>query len=272
MANPDKLAAAVQDANKPADESSEQQLATEQQTAASTTALEGSATKETSGEDAAPSQPAGDASALAADGSNSALTAELKAAAVDAALAAEKPHVETVGGIPPVVEQATKVRETTAVTSNEPTVERASGSASANALMEQWKAYAIAADKRKVLTPTQLLLQQRGVMRLIKSTANLDENQDFAQVSNYLIGLINENKTGAFTGGVIFRLFDTGIESEATTNKARFALDAYLLFAEPKVRQANINTYNLANSALIADTPEKRDRFVAYFRRISGNR
>lgn len=269
MANPDKLAAAVQEANQPASEgnavSVEQKPVTEQATASSTVALEGSATK-----DDTQSAPSGESQA--AEGSDPTLTAELVAAAQAAEVASKPPHVETMGGIAPVVEQATKVRETSTVANDQPQVERSSGSASANALMEQWKTYAIAGDRRKILTPTQLQLQQRGVMRLIKATANLAETQDFVQVSNYLIGLINENKTGAFSGGTIFRLFDTGIESESISNKARFALDAYLLFAEPKARQANVNTYNLQNSAQIADTADKRDRFVAYFRRISGSR
>lgn len=257
MPNPDKLAEQVKETQQPQSEST----GTQQPTAPVS-----EQPPATDGQQSA----TGDQTQV--QGGDSAQPADTK---VDAAPVSDETKVEapaTASGIPPVVPQGTTVRETKVPDDLAPQVERRDGSASANALMEQWLAYAVKADARKPQTPTQLLLMQRDLMRLIRSTANLDETQDFVQVSNYLVNLINENKTGAFSAGALFRLFDSNIESEANTNKARFALDAYLLFAEPKVRQANINTYNLLNSAQIATTAEKRDRFVAYFRRISGQR
>lgn len=167
-----------------------------------------------------------------------------------------------------------KVKETTAPTADDNTsqVSRAHGSNTANALQEQWLAYSIAADKSKAQSVTSITQLQRNLMNLVETTVNLKDNADFMQVSQYVMRLIQENKTGAFNLGAIYRMFEKNIASPVKTNQVRFALDAYLCFAEVQHRQVNIGSYNLLNAAQLAKTPELRDRFVAYFNRISGKR
>lgn len=170
---------------------------------------------------------------------------------------------------------AVTVKETVApvvANTGESDTSRAQGSNAANALQEQWRAYSIAADKSKGQSVTSITALQRQLMDLVEATVNLKETTDFVQVSQYLMRLVQENKTGAFSAGAIFRMFDKNIMSPVKTNQVRFALDAYLCFADVKQRQANIGTYNLLNSAQLAKTPALRDRFVAYFNRISGKR
>ena len=149
---------------------------------------------------------------------------------------------------------------------------RAKGSNTANALQEQWLQYTLGANPKKPQSTTSIIELQRTLIRLIDTTVNLPDTNDFMQVSNYLIRLINEDQTGVFGGGAIYRHFDRNIVAPALTNQARFALDAYLLFANPEVRAVHIGVYNLDNSAKLAKTVALRDRFVAYFNRISGRR
>lgn len=169
---------------------------------------------------------------------------------------------------------AVKSKETAPTTSAESTesVSRANGSNTANMLQEQWLAYAIAADKTRVQSASSLNALQRTLMNLVENTANLKDVNDFIQVSNYLIRLIQENKTGAFNTSHLFRLFDKNLASPVKTNEIRFAIDAYLCFADVQQRAVNVKQYNLENSAKLCKTPQLRERFVSYFKRISGTR
>ena len=152
------------------------------------------------------------------------------------------------------------------------TVSRAKGTNTANMLQEQWLAYSIAADKSKPQSVTSLSALQRNLMNLVETTVNLKDVNDFIQVSNYVIRLMQENKTGAFTTGYLFRMFEKNLASPAKTNEIRFAIDAYLCFADVDQRKVNIQKYNLENSAKLCKTPALRERFVSYFKRISGVR
>lgn len=169
---------------------------------------------------------------------------------------------------------AVKVKETapTASTEDAPAASRANGSNTANMLQEQWLAYAIGADKGKSQSLASLTALQRTLMNLVENTVNLKDVNDFIQVSNYLIRLMQENKTGAFNTGYLFRLFDKNIASPVKTNEIRYAIDAFLCFADVEQRQTNVKVYNLENSAKLCKTPQLRERFVSYFKRISGVR
>lgn len=168
---------------------------------------------------------------------------------------------------------AVKVKETAPTTTETaPTASRAAGSNTANMLQEQWLAYAIGADKTKSQSVSSLTTLQRNLMNLVENTVNLKDVNDFIQVSNYLIRLIQENKTGAFNTGYLFRLFDKNIASPVKTNEIRYAIDAFLCFADVEQRQTNVKVYNLENSAKLCKTPQLRERFVSYFKRISGVR
>lgn len=250
MANPDKLAAAASAAT-----AQPEGAEASTQTAVQATVVDVAAPK--NAEEAA--QVIADNSAAAEAVIQAAATAPVEPAPIAVAVATTVKETTVKETSAPIVEQDTAVQS-------------AKGSPSANALMAQWLQYAIDCDSRKILTKFQLTRQQKNMVRMINSTVNLDETQDFVQVSNYLISLVHENKTGAFSSGALFRLFDTGIESQVVTNQTRFCLDAFLCFADPKHRAANVNVYNLINSAQLAKTSAKRDRFVAYFRRISGIR
>lgn len=176
------------------------------------------------------------------------------------------------------VAPAVTVRETAPVTAaptageTTTTTSRAKGSNAANAIQEQWLQYVLGANPRKPQSTKSITDLQRNLIRLIDTTVNLSDTQDFVQVSNYVIRLINEDKTGVFSGGAIYRYFDKGLVAPALTNQARFAIDAYLLFSDPDVRKQHIGVYNLENSAKLAKTVPLRERFIAYFNRISGNR
>lgn len=193
--------------------------------------------------------------------------------------AADKKKEEAVQPAAAVAAPRVSVRETTpvadavaAATGNAEHTTRAKGTNTANALQEQWLQYTLGANPKKPQSTNSIIELQRTLIRLIETTVNLPDVNDFMQVSNYLIRLINEDKTGVFSGGAIFRHFDRGIVAPALTNNARFALDAYLLFANPDVRASHIGVYNLENSAKIGKTVQLRERFVAYFNRISGRR
>lgn len=163
-----------------------------------------------------------------------------------------------------------KVRETTEVQAAAPQSAPRQGSPVALTIIAQWDSYIQDAASNKAQTARSATALRDRLINLLTTTVNLAENKDYVQVSNYLLKEIVSNKTGSFTLSMVHRGFS---ELPGTTaNKPRFALDAYLCFADPATRSAHIGPYNLQNAAQLARTPELRDRFVAYFNRISGNR
>lgn len=175
------------------------------------------------------------------------------------------------GAAPVATAAVSKVRETTdvQVTSTQQSAPR-SGSATALTLMAQWDSYIEDAASNKPQTASSVTRLRDRLINLLRTTVNVADNKDFVQVSNYLLKEIVANRTGAFTLSMVHRGFSD--MPGAAANKPRFALDAYLCFADPASRAQNIAQYNIVNSAQFADTPELRDRFVAYFNRISGKR
>lgn len=170
------------------------------------------------------------------------------------------------------VAAVTKVRETNDV-GNVAGVQQSAprnGSPLALTLIAQWDSYIQDAAANKSQTPRTVAQLRDRLINLLTITVNAQDNRDFMQVSNYLLKEIQANRTGAFNLSMVHRGF--GELPGATANKPRFALDAYLCFADPQGRAQNIAQYNIVNSAQLANTSELRDRFVAYFNRISGKR
>jgi hypothetical protein len=137
-------------------------------------------------------------------------------------------------------------------------------------IIAQWDSYIIDAASNKPQTARSVAVLRDRLINLLTITVNVADNRDFMQISNFLLKEIQANRTGAFTLSMVHRGFSD--LPGASANKPRFALDAYLCFADPAGRAQNIAQYNITNSAQLANTPELRDRFVAYFNRISGNR
>lgn len=138
------------------------------------------------------------------------------------------------------------------------------------ALVAQWQEYEKRAAANVRQTPATLKAVQTELVNLISQTVNLDDDTDFITVSQRLFTLMAENKKGAFSISTLYRGLTVIGTADRLVNNARFTLDAYLTFSAVKNRGNAIRVYNLQQSSMLAKTPEKRERFVAYFTRISG--
>lgn len=146
----------------------------------------------------------------------------------------------------------------------------AKDSGASKALIAQWQAYESDAAPTVRQTPATIKAVQTKLVDLISQTVNLDDDQDFIAVSQRLMTLMRENKKGTFGLGVLYRSLTVLGTTDRTVNNARFALDCYLEFSNVQNRQNAGRVYNLQQSAMLAKTVEKRERFIAYFTRISG--
>jgi hypothetical protein len=142
--------------------------------------------------------------------------------------------------------------------------------ASGLTIIAQWDSYIIDAASNKPQTARSVAVLRDRLINLLTITVNVADNRDFMQISNFLLKEIQANRTGAFTLSMVHRGFSDlpGAKCEQTA----LCPGRVSVCADPAGRAQNIAQYNIANSAQLANTPELRDRFVAYFNRISGNR
>ncbi len=143
-------------------------------------------------------------------------------------------------------------------------------SSASKALIAQWQAYEAEAAPSVRQTPASIKVVQTTLVDLIAQTVNLEDDQDFIAVSQRLMTLMRENKKGSFGLAYLYRSLTVLGTTDRTVNNARFALDCYLEFSNVQNRQNAGRVYNLQQSAMLARTVEKRERFIAYFTRISG--